>query len=288
MKVILLGNGTKQGVSEAVTELRPEIEQIADVVAVDFYGKKDFSRKKADLAIVFGGDGSILRAAAQLGVNQIPVLAVQLGTLSFLSNIQADELIDLLRRPDILELPVIEHLLLQCDLLRRRSRENSKLIPGTSASSAVALNEVWLQADSMARLTNLELYIDDELVTTYRGDGLLLATPVGSTAHNLSAGGPIVRKDIDAIVISPVSPHTLSNRPLVDSPDRRYEIRVHQPAILIVDGTEIGHVEPGDSVCVTRARQTFKTLAVPGYSYYRTLRKKLGWNGSFTENLNDG
>lgn len=283
MKVILLGNGNRKGVSEAVAVLRPEIERIAEIVAVDFYGKKNFSHVNADLAIVFGGDGSILRAAAQLGLNQIPVLAVQLGTLSFLSNIQSTELIELLERPDLKEMPVIEHLLLRCELYRRRSRKNPRLVPGTLESYCFALNEVWLQGDSMSRLTSLELYIDDELVTTYRGDGLLLATPVGSTAHNLSAGGPIVRKDIDAVIVAPVSPHTLSNRPLVDSPDHRYEIRVRQTAILIVDGVEIGRVEPGDSVCVTRAEQTFKTVAVPGYSYYRTLRNKLGWNGSFTE-----
>ena len=283
MKIILLANGTKKDVLEAVARLRPEIERCAEIVGSDFSGKEDFSHVKADLALVFGGDGSILRAAAQLGTNQIPVLAVHFGTLSFLSTVRSDELVPLLMRPDLLKLPVLEHLLLRCDLYRKRYQKNPKLAPGTLEVTSFALNEVWLQGDNMARLTSLELYIDDELVTTYRGDGLLVATPVGSTAHNLSAGGPILRKDIDAVVISPVSPHTLSNRPLVESPDRKFEIRVRQRAVLIVDGQEIARVHPGDSVCVTRAESTFKTPAVPGYSYYRTLRNKLGWNGSFTE-----
>lgn len=285
MKIILLGNGTKQGVLEAVALLRPEIERLATIVASDFYGKEDFSHVKADLAIVFGGDGSILRAAAQMGMNQIPVLAVHLGTLSFLSTVRVDELIPLLERPDLLDLPVIDHLLLECKLYRKRFHKNSRLAPGKLEFSRFVLNEVCLQGNSAARLTRLELHVDGDLVTTYRGDGLILATPVGSTAHNLSAGGPILRKDIDAVVISPISPHTLSNRPLVDSPDRKFELRVQQTAVLILDGQEIANVRPGDSVCVSRAAQTFKLLNIPGYCYYRTLRNKLGWNGSFTEEL---
>lgn len=285
MKILLLGNGTKQGVLETVALLQPEIERLATVVASDFYGKEDFSHVKADLAIVFGGDGSILRAAAQMGTNQLPVLAVHLGTLSFLSTVQANELIPLLERPDLLDRPVIEHLLLECNLYRKRFHKNPKLAPGKLVLSRIVLNDVCLQGDAASRLVGLELHIDGELVTTYRGDGLILSTPVGSTAHNLSAGGPILRKDIDAMVVSPISPHTLSNRPLVDSPDRRFEVRTRQSAVLILDGQEVAKVQPGDSVCVTRAPQTFKMLDVPQYSYFRTLRNKLGWNGSFTEDL---
>lgn len=276
MKVILLGNGSKQGVLEAVERLRPAIESRVEVVADDFSGGEDVSRIEADLAIVFGGDGSILRAVNQLGTNQIPVLAVHLGTLSFLSTVQVDELIGLLDRPDLLRLPIIEHLLLDCKLYRNKKEKKADL-------SRLVLNEILIQGNTSSRLLSVELHVDGELVTTFRGDGLILSTPVGSTAHNLSAGGPILRKDIDAVVVSPLSPHTLSNRPLVDSPDRRFEIRVQQPAVLILDGSDIATIEPDDSVCVTRAPQTFKTIDVPGYCYYRTLRSKLGWNGSFTE-----
>lgn len=281
MKVILLANGTKKDVLDAVARLRPKIERCAKIIATDFSGKEDFSSVKADLAIVFGGDGSVLRAAAQLGENQIPVIAVHLGTLSFLSTLQVDELIPLLEQPGLLKFPVIKHLLLQCELFHERT--DAVAAKAAAQTKAFALNEVWLQGDNMARLTCLELSIDGELITTYRGDGLIVATPVGSTAHNLSAGGPILRKDIDAVVISPISPHTLSNRPLVESPDRHFEIRVLQPAVLMVDGQEISRVRPGDVVAVTRAKPAFQTLAIPGYSYYNMLRTKLGWNGSFFE-----
>jgi NAD+ kinase len=278
MKVVLLGNGTKQGVREALEKLRPEIKRRAAIIGEDFTGKEDFSQIHADFAIVFGGDGSILRAASQMGSNQIPVLAVHLGTLSFLSTIQVEELIPLLDRCDLQKLPVIKHLLLRCELFRGGKDKQSR-----PDLSLLALNEVVIHGHRTSHILSAELHIDNELVTTYRGDGLILSTPVGSTARNLSAGGPIIRKDIDAVVISPISPHTLSNRPLVDSPDRFFEIRVHQSAALILDGVEAAQIGSGDSVCVSRASQTFKTLDIPGFCYYKALRTKLGWNGNFTD-----
>ena len=273
MNLILLGNGNKPGVQETVEKLRPEIARRAIILAEDFTGLKDVSAVSADLAVVFGGDGSILRAVSQMGTNQIPVLAVHLGTLSFLSTIRTDALIPLLERSDLLQMPVIKHLLLHCRLFRKEQTE--------PVSWHLALNEVVLHAEHAAHVIAVELLLDHQLVTTYRCSGLIVCTPVGSTAMSLSSGGPILRKDIDAIVISPISPHTLSNRPLVDSPDRFMELRTQQRAELIVDGNHVAVIEPEDSVRITRASQTFKTIAVPDYCYYKALRSKLGWNGRF-------
>ncbi|MDR0327727.1 MAG: NAD(+)/NADH kinase [Planctomycetaceae bacterium] len=273
MNIILLGNGDKPGVREAVERLRPEIARRANILAEDFTGQQDVSTFPADLAIVFGGDGSILRAVSQMGTNQLPVLAVHLGTLSFLSTIQTDELIPLLDRPDLLQMPIIKHLLLHCQLFRKNQRGPE--------SWCWALNEVVIHAVHAVHMLNIELILDKQLVTTYRCNGLIVSTPVGSTAMSLSSGGPILRKDIDAVVISPISPHTLSNRPLVDSPDRFMELRSQQPAELIVDGSHVALLEPGDTVQITRASQTFKTIDVPGFCYYKALRSKLGWNGRF-------
>jgi NAD+ kinase len=272
--IILLGNGTKPGVLETVERLRPEIERRVHVLAEDFTGEQDVSSLPADLAVVFGGDGSLLRAVSQMGAQQLPVLAVHLGTLSFLSTIQVDELIPLLDRPDLLQMPVIKHLLLHCQLFRKDQKE-------AEPWSCLALNEVVVHARHAAHMLNIELVLDTQLVTTYRCNGLIVSTPVGSTAMSLSSGGPILRKDIDAVVISPMSPHTLSNRPLVDSPDRLMELRSQQPAELIVDGHNIALLEPGGTVQITRASQTFKTIDVPGFCYYKALRSKLGWNGRF-------
>ena len=131
-------------------------------------------------------------------------------------------------------------------------------------------------------MLDVDLYVDSELVTTYSGDGLILSTPVGSTAHNLSAGGPILRQDLQAIVISPISPHTLTNRPVVDDADRQYEMvvpRPHEGTTLVVDGIVMAKLEPNDRVSVTRSEACFQLLSVPGRTYYRTLREKLGWGG---------
>ena len=273
MDIILLGNGTKPGVRDTVEQLRPEIECRANILAEDFTGQTDVSSVQADLAIVFGGDGSILQAVSQMGTNQMPVLAVHLGTLSFLSTIQIDELIPLLDRSDLLRMPIIKHLLLHCRLFRKNQTEPELW--------CWALNEVVVHAVHATHTIGIELGLDHQLVTTYRCSGLIVSTPVGSTAISLSSGGPILRKDIDAVVISPISPHTLSNRPLVDSPDRVMELQTQQPAELLVDGRNVALIEPGDTVRITRANQTFKTIDIPGFCYYKALRSKLGWNGRF-------
>ncbi len=131
-------------------------------------------------------------------------------------------------------------------------------------------------------MIDLLLYIDSELVTTYSCDGLIIATPVGSTAHSLSAGGPILRKELQAVVISPISPHTLTNRPLVDSADRIYELAVVKAQVetaAVVDGRVLSVLEEGDRVRVKKAKVQFRMVSVPHHSYYRTLREKLGWGG---------
>jgi NAD+ kinase len=131
-------------------------------------------------------------------------------------------------------------------------------------------------------MIDVDLYIDSEQVTTYSCDGLIIATPVGSTAHSLSAGGPILRKDLRALVISPISPHTLTHRPVVDSADRRYELAVAKAepgTATIVDGRVLQTLEPNDRVAIEKAAVCFKLITSPGHSDYRTLREKLGWGG---------
>jgi NAD+ kinase len=128
----------------------------------------------------------------------------------------------------------------------------------------------------------INLYVDAELVTTYSCDGLIVSTPVGSTAHSLSAGGPILRKNMQAFVVMPISPHTLTNRPVVDTADHLYELvvpRPHPETSVVVDGRVLGTLQPDDRLQVERAEPRFKLVSAPGHSYYRTLREKLGWGG---------
>jgi len=272
MRVIVLGFGGRPGVVAEAERLRPLIEKHARVVLSDFTGQADLSGVEADLAIVFGGDGSILRAAHQMGSRQLPVLAVNLGNVGFLADLSPDELPQVLEDLSLENLPVVKHLVFQCRVLRQ----------GEVLYEELGLNEVAVQNGPPFAIMDVDLYVDSELVTTYSCDGLIVSTPVGSTAHSLSAGGPILRKDLQAFVISPISPHALTNRPVVDSADRIYELVVPKPKpanSVVLDGRVLCTLRPGDRVRVQRAPVQFQLVAAPGHTYYRTLREKLGWGG---------
>ncbi len=274
MRAMILGFRGRPGVLEEAERLRPVIERYAQVVAFDFTGQADLNAVSADLAIILGGDGSILRAAHQMGQRQVPVLAVNLGRLGFLADLSPEELPSILEQiaAEGLEGRVIEHLMFECRVYRE----------GSMLAEQLGLNEVVVQTGPAFTMVDIDLYIDSEWVTTYSGDGLILSTPVGSTGHSLSAGGPILRKDLQALVISPISPHTLTNRPVVDSADRVYELVVAKAepgTAAIVDGRVLCTLQLDDRVRVQKAGVRFKMVAVPRHSYYRTLREKLGWGG---------
>lgn len=279
LRALLLGAGQRLDVLHEAERLRPIIEQYGQIVGTDFTGTEDLSDIEADLAIVLGGDGSILRAARQMGHRQVPVVAINLGKLGFLANMTPAELPDVLRDFIAGKLCILEHLMFECSVLRG----------GKVCARQLGLNEAVVQAGTPFTLINVNLYVDSDLVTTYSCDGLIVSTPVGSTAHCLSAGGPILRKTLQAFVILPLSPHTLTMRPVVDSADCVYEMVVESPnagTAVVVDGRVLCQLEPNDRVRVERAAPQFKLVANPGHTYYRTLREKLGWGGRLK--LNDG
>jgi NAD+ kinase len=271
--MIVLGLGDRPHVVAEAERLRPELAEWADIIVWDMQFEARLDNVDADLAVVFGGDGSILRAAHQMGEHQTPIIGVNLGKLGFLADLSPNELIRAL--PDWCAggCRVVEHLMLSCRLDR----------DGQTLAEDLALNEVAVLANPPFAILQVHLYVDAELVTTYSCDGLIVSTPVGSTAHSLSAGGPILRKDLQAVVISPISPHTLTNRPVVESADRAFEIALpapQSPATVVVDGRVMCTIEPGDRLHVSKAAPRFKMVEAPGRSYYRTLREKLGWGGS--------
>lgn len=271
-RALVLGSGTRTNVIAEAQRLMPIIRCSVDVAGADFTGQQDFSQTEADLAIVLGGDGSILRAAHQMGRRQVPVLAVNLGRLGFLAELSPEELPGALDDFCAGRLRVIDHLMFECRVLRG----------GKAVRQELVLNEVAVHAGPPFALLPIDLYVDSELVTTYSCDGLIVSTPVGSTAHCLSAGGPILRKNMRAVVILPISPHTLTNRPVVDEADHVYELVVPRPnpaTSVVVDGRVLCTVEPNDRVRVEPAQSRFQLVAAPGHSYYRTLREKLGWGG---------
>jgi NAD+ kinase len=273
VRVLLLGSGNRPHVVDEARQLRPLIQQHAEIVLEDFEFQQDLSTVEADMAIVLGGDGSILRAARQMGANQLPVLGVNLGRLGFLADVSPDDLPQ--RLPEVIagECRVVEHLMLQCTVLR----------DGRVLHQRLGLNETAILIGPPFSMLQIDLYVDSDFGTTYSCDGLIISTPVGSTAHCLSAGGPILRKDLQAFVILPINPHTLTVRPVVDAAERVYEVVVAQPhenTTVIVDGASLCQLEAVDRVRVERAQPTFKMVEVRDRSYYRTLREKLGWGGN--------
>jgi NAD+ kinase len=273
-RVLVLGAGRKAGLAESAERMRPLLDAHVDVVLWDMAFERDLSTVEADWAIVFGGDGSILRAAKQMGYHQRPMLGVNLGKLGFLADLDPHELPAMLPELCAGRGRVVEHLMFECALVRHDQTVWTEL----------GLNETAVVSASFG-LMDVELRVDAEWVTTYSCDGLIVSTPVGSTAHNLSAGGPILRQDLDAFVIAPIGPHTLTMRPLVDSAERTYELKVPAATTdphVVVDGRDCGVLETTDRLQIRRAEPRCKLMEAPGHSYYRTLRHKLGWSGSFT------
>jgi NAD+ kinase len=271
MRILVLGNANRPGVREAADSLLPFLRQHCEIVLIDLDQEKDLAVCEADLTLVLGGDGAILRAARQMGYCQTPVLGVNLGRLGFLADLSPEELCDVFPRVARGEYRVTEHLMFEC------------LIEGPNEQRTIlGLNEIALLSGPPFHMIALDLILDGEVVSGYSGDGLIISTPIGSTAHSLSAGGPILGQELSAFVITPICPHTLTNRPVVDSADKVYTIAVRRllpnsSLVLVIDGQEQGRLTTAHRVTVRRAPVSFRLVKVPGRSYYQTLRDKLRW-----------
>ncbi len=278
VKTVVLGSGDRRPrILTEADRLRTSIANLIEIVAEDFSYQLDLSTVLADMAIVFGGDGSILRAVRQMGERQLPILGVNLGKLGFLADLQPADVVRSLHKMLNGQFEIISHLMIRCEVYR----------DGVRIIDRRGLNEVAILNGPPFAILSIELQVDAEFATVYNCDGIIVSTPIGSTAHNLSAGGPILRKNLQAFVISPINPHTLTVRPVVDTADRIYELRVNNPGkttSVVLDGQSLVTIESGDRVRVTKARPVFQLIQIEGHGYYRTLREKLGWGGSSNSN----
>lgn len=244
-------------------------------VKLSVFGSPDelkLGRRQVDLVIVLGGDGTILRTCRQMGSHQRPILGVNLGRLGFLADLSPIEFQEKWPRFLAREYQIIDHLMFECRLIRADGTQRKYL----------GLNEVCVHAGGALRILHLDLAIDGEPVTTYRCDGLIVSTAVGSTAHSLGAGGPLLRQDLQAFVITPICPHTLTNRPLIDRADCIYMLTAPEypeGATLVVDGQVKEPLIDGDRIEVRKASVSFQLARLPDHSYYATLHRKLGWGG---------
>lgn len=274
LRLIILARDQSRRVQEEWDSLaeflagRKDVEIVAAAVTEDL----NLDGMDADLVVVLGGDGAILRACRQLGTEQLPILGVNLGRLGFLADLAPDEFRRQIETITSRQYNVVDHLMFECQHHRA---------DGTS-ERWLGLNEVALLSAGALEMVHVQLSIDDELVTTYSGDGLIISTPVGSTAHSLSAGGPILRQDMNAFVVTPVCPHTLTNRPIVDRADCVYTMTlpdVPEGVQVVIDGQIRSPVRSGDRIEVRRADVRFRLARIAGYSFYSSLHRKLGWGG---------
>ncbi len=269
---------TSRSDGEGVETIRASIIRFLNEqpgVKLTVFGSPDelkLGRRQTDLVVVLGGDGTILRTCRQLGSHQRPILGVNLGRLGFLADLSPGEFREKFPRILAREYQIINHLMFECRLHR---------VDG-SQQKFLGLNEVSVHAGGALRILHLDLAINGERVTTYRCDGLIVSTPVGSTAHSLGAGGPLLRQDLQAFVITPICPHTLTNRPLVDRADCVYTLTAEefpQGATLVIDGQVKQPLQDGDRIEIRKAPVSFQLARLPDHSYYATLHRKLGWGG---------
>jgi len=226
--------------------------------------------RETDLFVVLGGDGTLLAAARVAAPRGIPLLPINMGSLGFLTSFTVEELYPALEDTLSGRAAINERVL----LLAERTHDNAVL------SQQRVLNEAVVHKGTVARMIEIELYIDTRFVCRYRADGLIVATPTGSTAYSMSAGGPIIHPSVEAILITPICPHTLSDRPVVVADHSRIELRVSEASdsvFLTLDGQTGIPMNAGDRVSITRAKEKLKLIQPPNKSYFEILRNKLKW-----------
>jgi NAD+ kinase len=231
--------------------------------------REEIGKKHPDFALVLGGDGTLLSAARAVAHEGVPILAVNLGSLGFLTEIPLNELYRALEAVDQGQCPIELRSVLECQLVRK----------GECISNNFALNDVVVNKSAIARLVEFDLYIDDNFVFQYKADGVIIATPTGSTAYSLAAGGPVLMPSVDAFVVTPVCPHSLTHRPLVVTEKSQIELHVEtgeEEAFLSIDGQVGLPVQQGDHVICHRAAHNVKLMRVR-HNFFEILRNKLKW-----------
>jgi NAD+ kinase len=224
---------------------------------------------RVDLVVVLGGDGTLL-SVARGSLGDTPVLGINMGTLGFLTEHPAESLFEMLHA-------VLEG---RASCERRERLAVEVLTPGREPVVRAVLNDAVVNKSALARIVVLSVHVNEEFVSRYRADGLIVATPTGSTAYNLSAGGPILYPTLDVILVTPICPHTLTNRPIALSLGSVVEIRLEsrsEEVYLTLDGQEGFPLTPRDLVRIRRSEEPLLLITEPSRSYFQVLNRKLKW-----------
>jgi NAD+ kinase len=276
--VLILGDETKDKVSPLAVAAQTLLADKKVKVTVDLKATYDPIESKPDLVIVIGGDGAILATSHRLQRRRVPVLGVNVGRVGFLSAVSPARLEKVLS--DVFD----DYYRLEQRALMSFSVKRK----GEVVLDSHVLNEIVVTRLPEESMMSIELVDERRPVCSYFGDGLIVSTSTGSTAYNLSAGGPILAPSLDALVVQPLAPHTLAMRPLVLRGDRHFSLRINSPSTLNSDGHLEGNLQPGDRIRIGPSRRTLKLLVDPKNRFYSRLRSKLHWGetaGSGTDEV---
>ena len=278
---IRLGVIGHTGYEELETALQT-LQRLAPALKLELYLEQELaaraeghtleSPESIDALVTLGGDGTLLRGARLLKDHEVPILGVNLGRLGFLTCCPAEQLEGSLMRFARGDYTVESRMMLRASVdVGRREREDW-----------IAFNDVVIHKGGFARVVYLQVSVDEELIAEYAADGVVIASPTGSTAYSLSAGGPVVVPTLETIMVTPVSPHTLAIRPVVVSAASRITVQVEgapEELLVTVDGQVGTRFMAGETLTVSRASKVTRIVRFPGTSFFATLRQKLGWGG---------
>jgi len=270
-RIIIFADHSRADRLPVLKRLLPPIEKLADVTSIDLADElPTLQPKSADLGIVLGGDGTILGVGRVMCDVNLPLLGVNLGKLGYMASFSPDQLLETL--PTILagKMTISRRMILDCRL---------DDCDGQSRSSR-AVNDVVVQAGPPYRMIDLAVHVENEELTVFSGDGLIVSTATGSTAHNVSAGGPIVDAELAAIVLTPICAHSLTHRPLVLADNQRITVtagRANQGSSVIIDGQIVWPLRAGDRLTACKYDRRFLLVENPKYNRWHALQTKLNW-----------
>ena len=277
-KILILGNLSRAKVNNTVKTFKPWLEKkVKSVEVINIAEDSDDKLLKktclnADIGVVLGGDGAILAACRRLGENQIPLVGIHLGNFGFLTELTLKDVYPYMENILNGKYRLSSRVVLTCSVIRE-----SKIV-----MESIGVNDVVISRSSLSRLISIQVTIDGDEIAHYRSDGIIVSTPIGSTAHNLAAGGPILVPELRAFIITPICPHTLTNRPLVIHSDAKIELKVLSASSgvgVTVDGQVYVDLCEGDVVSVEKSDLQLQLIDTKTRTFYGVLREKLNWAG---------
>jgi NAD+ kinase len=270
-RIFLVGNPQKPSVAAAFKHLKNWLSAKNVLIGADLEGRPELMpAAKPDLVISLGGDGTILGVAQAMQQNQVPIVGVNMGKLGYLADFTPDEL-----ESDF------DRIISDPDLISHRMMLDVAIHEQTGKTkTGISLNDCVIRVGEPFRTVGVSVSIDNLPVTTILGDGLIVATPTGSTAHNMSCGGPIVQPDVDAIVLTPLCPHSLTHRPVIVGPESKIDITLQKNVggcAAILDGQAIHPLSSGSTLTLRKSKQTFQLVRNPRRKAWDLLVQKLKW-----------